>query len=299
MTWQVDYNGTDAPLGTTTSSTVSSPVSPSASATSDHRAGQHTSMRTTNPPRTAERIFVVMAAYNEARHVADVVQRARTQGFMDVVVVDDGSQDATSELAWRAGATVLRHAINLGKGAAMQTGADYATRCHATAVIFMDSDGQHLPEELPLFVEQLRQGYECVIGARRRTKAMPAIRSLGNWGITALVRLLYRLHLRDALSGFRAVRASAYPLIRWDSRGYGAEGEMVARAAKTHLKYSEVTIATVYHDPWKGVTILDGMKIVARLVWLRMTHVQAAERTVFPDVDQGLKMKKACPSVSK
>jgi glycosyltransferase involved in cell wall biosynthesis len=238
-----------------------------------------------------------MAAHNEAQHVADVVQRARMQGFTNVVVVDDGSKDATSELAGRAGATVLRHAINLGKGAAMQTGADYAMRCNATAIIFMDSDGQHLPEELPLFVEQLRKGYDLVCGARRRTDAMPIIRSLGNWAITAVVRLLYRLHLRDALSGFRAVRAGAYPIIRWDSRGYSVEGEMVARAGKNNLTYVEFTIATVYHDRYKGVTIVDGVKILSRLLWLRMTPLQAAEDAVYTDVSTRAGYEGSVPSL--
>ncbi len=67
------------------------------------------------------------------------------------------------------------------------------------------------------------------------------------------------------------MRASAYPLIRWDSRGYSVEGEMAARASKKRLTYGECTITTVYHDRSKGVTILDGMKIVSKLVWLRMT----------------------------
>jgi glycosyltransferase involved in cell wall biosynthesis len=215
--------------------------------------------------------WVILAAYYEERHIAGVVEAVRRQGFR-TVVVDDGSKDRTSEFAEAAGAVVLRHIVNLGKGAAMKTGADYAVAHGAKALIFMDADGQHRPEELPLFTEKLDEGYDIVFGCRRRTRHMPLIRRTGNWVITTVVRLFYKMDLQDVTSGYRAVTARAYKAVRWTSRDYSVESEMIARAGRHNLKYAEFEVATIYHDKYKGMTIFTGLKIVWNLIWWRMTH---------------------------
>jgi UDP-N-acetylglucosamine---dolichyl-phosphate N-acetylglucosaminyltransferase len=217
-------------------------------------------------------IYVILPSYNEHVRIAPVVKAVRKQGFEHVVVVDDGSRDDTSEVARKAGAIVLCHIVNLGKGGAMKTGADFALEQGAKAIIFMDSDGQHRPEELPLFVAKLEKGYDIVFGSRKRTKHMPAIRRLGNFVITTVVRMFYRMDLRDVTSGYRAMTMKAYRKIRWDSRDYSVESEMIARAGKNNLKYTEFEIATIYHDKYKGMTIFAGLRIVWQLIWWRMTH---------------------------
>jgi glycosyltransferase involved in cell wall biosynthesis len=217
-------------------------------------------------------VYVILAAYNEATHISAVVHGVKRQGFSHIIVVDDGSRDHTVDLAVRAGATVLHHMINLGKGAAMKTGAEYALRQGAKAMIFMDSDGQHKPEELPLFVRQLEKGFDIVFGARKRTKHMPLFRRVGNWIITKTVHLFYRMDLTDVTSGYRAMTAKAYRCVRWTSRDYSVESEMIARAGKNNLKHTEFTIATIYHDKYKGMSVFDGLRIVFRLIWWRMTH---------------------------
>jgi len=216
--------------------------------------------------------FIILPAYNEHVRIGPVVRAVRKQGFTNVLVVDDGSKDDTSDAAKRAGATVLTHIVNLGKGAAMKTGADYAVENGAKAIIFLDSDGQHRPEELPLFVDKLNKGYDIVFGSRKRSRHMPFIRRTGNLVITKVVHWFYKMDLRDVTSGYRGMSVKGYRKVRWESSDYSVEGEMIARAGKNNLKYAEFEIATIYHDKYKGMTIFAGMRIVFNLIWWRMTH---------------------------
>jgi UDP-N-acetylglucosamine---dolichyl-phosphate N-acetylglucosaminyltransferase len=216
--------------------------------------------------------YVVIAAYFEEQRIGNVLQKVKKQGFKKVIVVDDGSKDHTSAVAAEHGATVLTHVVNLGKGAAMKTGADYAREQKAKAIIFMDADGQHRPEELPLFLKELQKGYDIVFGYRKRTNDMPFVRRAGNWTLNVVVKLFYNMNLQDCLSGYRAVTVQAYDIIRWNSRDYSVESEMIARAGRNNLRYAQFQIDTIYHDKYKGMTIIDGIPIILNLIWWRMTH---------------------------
>ncbi len=214
---------------------------------------------------------VVIPACNEERRIASVVRLVRAQGFSPIVV-DDGSRDRTSDAARRAGACVLRHAVNLGKGAAMKTGADFAFSRGARAIVFLDGDGQHSPDELPLFLERLVQGYDIVFGARKVVGRMPIERRAGRWLFRKVIEIFYGMRLHDPLCGYRALTKAAYAKVRWRNRGYDVESEMIARAGKAMLTHAEIPIETIYHDRYKGMTMGDGVRIMARLVWWRMTH---------------------------
>jgi glycosyltransferase involved in cell wall biosynthesis len=216
--------------------------------------------------------WVVVSAHNEARHIADVVRRIQRQGFPHVIVADDGSQDRTARTAKAAGALVVSHTVNLGKGAAMKSGADYAVAHHARAIIFLDGDGQHKPEELPHFVRELNNGYAIVFGYRKRTGNMPFVRRLGGWFLSTFIRIVYNMDLKDVLSGYRAMTTAAYRTVRWNARDYSVESEMIARAGKACLRYTQFEITTIYIDSWKGMSILDGIPIAFKLLWWRMTH---------------------------
>lgn len=221
---------------------------------------------------TKDNCWVIISAYNEEKHILDVTRKIIAQGFTKVVVANDGSRDKTAELAQKTGAIVLTHITNLGKGAVMKTGADYAILHGAKAIIFLDGDGQHNPAELPLFVEALNNGNQIVFGCRRETKKMPFVRKLGKFLTHNTVKLFYNYDLEDVLSGYRALTAQAYSIVRWDSRDYRVESEMIARAGRNNLRYAQFEIATIYHDNYKGVNIFDGVKMLFFLVWWRMRH---------------------------
>jgi glycosyltransferase involved in cell wall biosynthesis len=219
-------------------------------------------------------IFVVIPLFNEKKHIAEVLSEV-SKNKLPIIVVDDGSSD-NSKLIVRnlklKNLTLLEHKINLGKGAAMKTGADYAFDRGADAVIFMDSDGQHLASDLPEFTEALESGkYDVILGSRNFGYGVPLVRFLGNKFASVVMAFLFRVYVSDVICGFRAVTKAGYAKTRWDSDGYGVETEMVARIGKYRLRFCEVPVETVYNDKVKGVTILDAFGIFGQVVKWRLT----------------------------
>lgn len=212
-------------------------------------------------------IFVVIPAYNEQGRIEHVL-RDVLRFVQNVIVVDDGSQDlslATIQERFPE-VTVIRHAINLGKGAAMKTGCEAALQRNAQAIIVMDGDGQHRPLDIPRFIEQLDQDSDIVFGARILGKDMPMIPFLGNKVLSVMINLLFHMTISDTQGGFRAFTADAYKKILWTAQDYAVETEMIVNAAKQKLRYTEVEIQTIYHDKYKGTTPLDGFKILFQMI---------------------------------
>jgi len=204
--------------------------------------------------------YVIIPAYNEAPRVKKVIERVKKYST-NILVVDDGSPDKTSQIAKSTGVIVLRHKINLGKGSAMKTGAEAAFKLGAQAVIFLDADGQHKPESLPKFIKALKQGYPVVFGSRNLSYGVPLVRYLGNKIGALIINFFFGIYRNDMLCGFFALTKEAYFKIIWDSTRYGVETEIVARTGKNRLKFTEVAIDTIYLDKYKGVSILDAIGI--------------------------------------
>lgn len=151
--------------------------------------------------------MLICPAWNEAGVVADVVADAIGAGY-EIVVVDDGSGDSTGDIALRAGAMVARHPINLGVGAAVQTGIRIALRYGADAVVQVDADGQHLVAEVPRLVAPLSSSTHLVIGSRYADGAVERPGGLRSLGMLALAHRASRVagtRITDASSGFRAI----------------------------------------------------------------------------------------------
>ena len=217
-----------------------------------------------------DKVFVVIPAHNEEKNIVEVI--SRTRKFIDnIIVVEDGSSDSTRNLAKEAGAVVLSHIVNMGKGAALKTGCDYALSKGAEIMIAVDADCQHDPEEIPNFLGKIREGKGIVFGYRRFNKDMPLILRLGNKIISTTANILYHIRLYDTQCGYKAYTREAYKKIRWSSDDYSMESEIVAKVGRYHLEYSQIPIKTVYSDRYKGTTILDGGKIVINMIfwWFR------------------------------
>ncbi|MFA6473944.1 MAG: glycosyltransferase family 2 protein [Patescibacteria group bacterium] len=217
------------------------------------------------------KVVVVLPAYNEGARIADVVRKVRT--YVDeVIVADDGSKDSTSEEARQIGAIVVRHRINLGKGAALQTGVQAAILRGAKTIVLMDADGQHPPEKIPELVEKIHGGaYDIVFAYRKHDHEMPGYRRFGNQWLNFSVRFLFGMLVSDVWCGFRAFRADIYPLIQWQRQNYSVDVEMALRAAQHKLRYCEVPIPTIYHDVYKGVSIVDGIRLLLNILIWRFT----------------------------
>lgn len=215
------------------------------------------------------RVFAVIPAYNEERTVGEVVAEVRK--YVDeVVVVDDGSSDSTHTEAKKAGARVLRHAANLGLGGALKTGCEYAVKKGASAIVTIDADLQHEPEEIAKLLKALSEGCDIVFGSRN-LKSMPMIKKMGNFAIYLASKLIFGSEIKDTQTGFRAFTRDAYEKIKWSSSGYSVASEIAVNASKHKLKYREVEIATIYKDAFKGTTMLDGLRIVFDLILWKVT----------------------------
>lgn len=215
-----------------------------------------------------EKIWAVIPAYNESSNISDIIKRVKRY-VKNVVAVDDGSADNTSELAKKEGAKVLRHVVNLGKGAGLKTGCDYALRKGAEAIIAIDADGQHDPKEIPDMLKSL-EDVDIVFTQRKFNKNMPSILRFGNWFIDKTVKSLFNIDLKDTQCGYRAFTGEAYEKIRWKASDYSMESEMIANAGKNRLKYKVVPIQTIYSDKYKGTTVFDGIKIVLNMLKWRL-----------------------------
>lgn len=206
-------------------------------------------------------ICVVIPLYNEESHVGSVLKSLKKYK-LPVIVVDDGSNDRGAQIALNEGSLLLKHKINLGKGAAMTTGAVFAFGHGYDAIVYMDADGQHDPRDLPLFTELLNQKIDVVFGSRNLDGKAPFVRVFGNRIASLIIKILFGIYVTDPICGYRAISAAAYKKIKWETKGYGVETEMVARVAGTKLKFAEVRVKTIYHDKDKGVTILDAISIL-------------------------------------
>mgnify|MGYP005838363771 CR=1 FL=1 len=214
-----------------------------------------------------ETIWIVIPSYNEQKNITNVIKKIKKEGYKNILVVDDGSKDKTSINAKKEGALVLKHAINLGKGAAAKTGCDYAIKKGAKLLILMDGDGQHKPEDIPRFIKKLKQKKsDIVFGYRKIDENMPNLMKFGNWFISNSTKIIQGINIKDTQSGFRCFTAEAYKKIRWQSTDYSMESEMISNVAKNKLKYSEIEIQTIYHDKFKGTTIFDGIKIFINIL---------------------------------
>lgn len=158
-----------------------------------------------------QRCLVVIPAYNEARRIAQVLAQVRQQVPHDVLVVDDGSADRTAEEARRAGAIVAVHPVNLGYGAALQTGYRYALRHGYGAVLQLDADGQHDPASIPGLLAALEVA-DVVVGSRfldGRSYRPPLSRRIGMWLFGGIAALLAGRRITDPTSGFQAISREA------------------------------------------------------------------------------------------
>ena len=213
-------------------------------------------------------IWAVIPAYNEEKNISNIIKKAKKH-VDNVLVVNDGSADRTKEVSKKSGAAVISHIVNLGKGAALKTGCDYAVNSGAKFIVALDADAQHNPDNIPRFAEKLKKN-DIVFSYRKTSSKMPIVLRFGNWFISNIVWILHNVRLNDTQCGFRAFSAVAYKKIRWNASDYSMESEMISRAGKQKLKYVQIPIETLYSDKYKGTTVIDGMKIVFNMIWWKL-----------------------------
>lgn len=190
---------------------------------------------------------VVIPAYMEAAKVADVVAQCQEQCPL-VIVVDDGSSDATAEVAESAGAVVLRQDKNQGKGVALTRGFEYAAGRGCEALVTLDADGQHLPEEIAVFFEEYKKsGTPVLVGNRMEDQSrMPLVRRWTNSYMSWVLSRAMGQRVPDTQCGYRLYRCDIIPHVNATCDGFAAESEILLHISAQGYKIGSVPISTVY-----------------------------------------------------
>ena len=212
-------------------------------------------------------IFVVLAAFNEAAVIGDVV-RELVAHDLNVVVVDDGSSDETALEAANAGAIALRHALNRGQGAALQTGIDYCISRGAGILVTFDADGQHRSEDIPHLVRPILDGtVDVVLGSRflGTTENMPVLRGALLKAAVLFTRIHSRARVTDVHNGFRAFSRRAATRIRISQDRMAHASELIDQIVSSGLPYKEMPVHVRYteYSRAKGQRASGALKILA------------------------------------
>ena len=223
------------------------------------------------------KIVAGMPAFNESKYVGTLVLDTR-QYVNEVIVVDDGSADDTSKIARLAGAQVVTHANNKGYGAAIQSIFAEAKKSGADILVLLDADAQHHPKDIPSIVQPILNGYDMVIGSRKKQAAkIPFFRRIGQKVILNSVNILNKTDLTDSESGFRAFSRKALDSLELKERGMAVSAETVAEALRLKLKITEVPISITYS---KDSSTLNPVKHGVSVI-MRVAVMIAEQRPLF------------------
>ena len=203
-------------------------------------------------------VWVVVAAYNEARVIGGVIAELRRDSHR-IVVVDDGSSDMTARVAAECGAIVLQHPINLGQGAALQTGIEFALLRSAEVIVTFDADGQHRVGDIGKLVEALQKHRaDFALGSRFLGAAVniPPLRRMLLRAATLFTRVTTGLRLTDAHNGLRAMTRRGAQRIRLRQNRMAHASEILGQIAASRLKFVEVPVTTEY----SGYSLAKGQR---------------------------------------
>jgi glycosyltransferase involved in cell wall biosynthesis len=202
--------------------------------------------------------------------VGNVVRAVGVLGLgLDVLVVNDGSTDGTTQAARAAGAEVVEHSRNMGKGAALKTGFDYALEHGYEAIIAMDGDEQHDAATIPSFIKALESGeWDIVVGSRMgEVRDMPGIRIWTNQTTSRVISRLARQDIPDSQSGYRIIRTTVLEGMELVTRCYDTESEILIRAGRRGFRIGSIPIESIYTDGISHINpVIDTLRFL-RLIW--------------------------------
>ncbi len=229
-------------------------------------------------PEEKADVCVLIPAYNEVERIGDVIKRAQKYARR-VLVLDDGSTDGTAAAAEKAGAEVIRHPRNLGKGAALRDGFEHFLKLSLPACIVIDGDGQHEPEEIPKFVEEAEEtGAGIVVGNRLADRdAMPPVRYNTNWTTSAIISWLIKQRVPDSQCGYRLIKKEVLREISFTTRNYDTESEMLIEAGRRGYKIGSVPIKCIYSGQ---VSKIDPGRDTLRFIRLVLRNLPPGKKNV-------------------
>jgi glycosyltransferase involved in cell wall biosynthesis len=216
--------------------------------------------------RDSLKILAIIPALNEAERIGKVVRGAITH--LSVLVIDDGSRDATAQVSENSGALVLRQTINLGKGMALRSGFQYAIEQGYQAVLTLDADGQHDPEEIPTFLSAYQVNQADLIIGERDFSQIPPIRrlanTLGRWSFSWAVGQ----PISDNQSGYRLISTRMMEaMLRSRESGFEFEVEMIVVCIQRGFNLEWVPIRTIYREEGSHIHPLRHTIEFSRMIW--------------------------------
>lgn len=229
------------------------------------------------------RVCIIIPAYNEESVLAKVIKKTSKaltdQGFIfEIIVINDGSTDNTSDEATKSGAMVIDHILNSGAGAATATGLSYAQHFAYDLAVTMDADGQHDPKDVLEGIKSMleSQDTDLLIGSRLiDSRGMSRVKVLGNKGLSFTTRILFGINVTDSQSGLRVFNKKALRELKWKTSGYEFCSEMLWRANQLNLVIAEFPIRAIYteYSKAKGQNNWNAINIVKSLTKQRIAEI--------------------------
>jgi glycosyltransferase involved in cell wall biosynthesis len=214
------------------------------------------------------RSCVIIPTYNESKAIAGLIAQIKKLD-LEVIVIDDGSGDDTVNLAQINGAQVLRNEVNLGKGASLIKGYDFALAQGFDAVISIDGDGQHCPQDLMAFIQKAENSSAAIIVGNRMSsiKAMPWLRIMTNRIMSGLISLITKQNIPDTQCGFRLIKKEVLLKLNLSSAKYEIESEVLIKAARLGFKIDSVFIKTIYSGQKSQINpFVDTLRFIRFLI---------------------------------
>ena len=216
-------------------------------------------------------IYIVIPAKDEGTRIGLVLKKINKEGYSNVIVVNDGSTDNTVQVSEKLGAIVLTHMVNLGPGAATQTGMDYAVKMGAKVVVTLDADNQHCPSDINrLLIEMEKRQVDVVIGSRflKQDNNVPRIRIILNKVGNYVTAFFTGLLVTDSQSGFKAMSVDFLQKSRISLSGFEFCTEIISMIKKEKVSYSEIPIKVSYtkESMEKGQSFGNGFKMVGTFI---------------------------------
>ncbi len=223
-----------------------------------------------------DNVWIIVPAYNEGPRLAGTLEGLRPY-FPHVAVVDDGSRDDTRTHALKFPVTLLRHLINCGQGASLQTGIDFALSQGADYLVTFDADGQHAAEQIERLLEPLRAGRaDVALGSRflGETVGIPTSRRLVLKLAVWFTRIFSNIRVTDAHNGFRALTAAAARKIRITQSRMAHASEILDQIREHQLRFMEVPVTIHYSSDTlaKGQSSWNALRIVGQLIMGRLVR---------------------------
>jgi glycosyltransferase involved in cell wall biosynthesis len=208
-----------------------------------------------------EAATIIIPARNEAGRICHVIKGIRNVSNYKIIVIDDGSNDRTSEIAESLGCKAFRLEKNIGKGFACRLGVEKAG---TERIVFIDADMQFYPEEIPKLAERLNE-CDIVIGARQ-WEAVPFQRRVSNSFARRIVNSITKSTHKDVLCGFRAVRKGSFEKLGLEKNRYEFESEMLIKAHRKGMRVCEVPVKVRYFEGYPGMPLGQSLKLALYLI---------------------------------